>query len=346
MSLSIFDNRSGYRPSPKLISWWLLLPQITTTHQGANKMKPGRIPPIFSDPSSVIIHYVLVGLLIYAEITLMLNLEKNGLEIPIMLILSILDFVVALLPILIIKSRKEKIYPSQIAANIFVQEVKIAYAEKENIDKSEAYKQLDEWKKKENTLSIINLTCILLLLVFCFGKFWSVYQILGDDIFSEVIGRFTFGVVLLSFIVHLISTKVVFAHVPFFFILKQEKKQFERGENYKISPQETNKNKIIVYNGEFREAMALNQKVLQESTREEYFKEKDNHSDSVIMLSQDKTDYYYRKQNFTQNQNICIVTTGLLTDSEIQSLASSQSDLGLNKLLLIATCKEYQLSQI
>lgn len=351
MRLNIFDNTSGYRPSHDLISWWLLLPQNSTTYHGTKAGEAGkRISPLFADPKSVVIHFVLIAILIIAELTLIFQLEDNGVDYKVLLILSIIDFVVAILPMLITKKWTTV---AEINARIFIAEANIelnqydsTITEQERTTTKKNLKDnLGMWQSKLMPHKILNIVTVMVILIFSAWKFASFYAVLGSDIFVEPVGRFVMGVIFLSIVVHLLSTKIVFVASAFYPKLKNEIKKHSRFNDHSIAVAEINKPKEIEHKGKYKPSISLHQRIVQKINYwQEETEVKESHKNEYLLLPNGDIQNKYKIDNFEGFNNINIVTTGLLTDPEIQGLFSSQGDS--EQLQVIATCKGIQLTQI
>jgi hypothetical protein len=349
MNLKIFDNRSGYRPSSSLKEWWLLMPQNDTTVQGIESFDGEKVPPVFGEPKNVAIHFVLVGILILSEMMLILQLEDNGVDFNILMILSAIDFVIAILPVLIIKFLF-KITPAEINARIFIEKVKRFFNEKDGLisdnernNRRAVYQyQIEDYEGRLRKFRWLNIFSLVVILAFSFWKFISFYEVLGHYIFLIPIGRFIMSILVLSIITHLISTKIVFVSVFFYNTLRKELKARKKDLGlYSIPPSEKNKPKEITgFPGNYKASIALNQRIAQQVAYKT--EEGKDHSD-VLLLKWGDDSRYYRTQHFTEDKGICIIYSGLLTDPELEGLSTTQ-DAG-EKLAVLATGKDIQLSQ-
>src|SRR5688500_893296 len=95
MKLELFDNTMGFRPKGTMLKFWVMLPQVSTS------IGDKRIPPLYGNLKSMIFPYVMVFLTLVLDAILIWQLDNHGVDIMILVALSIVDFIIPLLPIVI-----------------------------------------------------------------------------------------------------------------------------------------------------------------------------------------------------------------------------------------------------
>lgn len=352
MKLNLFDNTSGYMPSEKVRFWWRLLPQHAGTYHGTHEGEAGKkIPPVYADPKNVSIHFILVFILIGAELYLMLQLRENGIDFMVLLILSIIDFIIAVLPILLSWLYNTK---AEINARIFIAEAQVELNRQLNsatetedaktARRTNLKRNLLMWQRKLIPHRLITVFVIGVLLTFSVWKFISFYEVLGSDIFVEPIGRFIVGVILLSIAVHLISTKIVFAATLMYPLLWRESgKQIKYGD-HTVDWTMKNVPREVSYPGKFKAAVADNQRIMQAIDRNQLPEDTDFQNTSEYMLLPYEHMQNWYRNNFKDDKGITIIYTGILADPELLTLAGVQN--ASDQLEVLVTGKEIQLQQI
>ena len=335
MPISIYNNTTGFRPKGDLLKLWAMLPQVTS-YIGQHK-----IPSLFGNPKSVRIPIIMVILLVAIEGVLVFQLNEEGVGFLAILAISIFDFVIAILPPEILM--RKNLVPADIEANIFVNEQRLQLPAPIGADKD--YKgtldrKVQHFERKRKIVNMINISFVFILIGLNIWKFFIYFGVLGDGIFVEPIGRFILTVILLSIIVHIFYTKIVYIYWRYTSEFSKQHKDFTRKVNYFIPDDEINKSKEIEFSLKYKPAFSANQRIAQRILLHE---QTDPDKERIMELPHDSAPLKYRVSDFIGTQNIHIVFTGLLTDPEIQGLYSVQ-DAGSREAILV-TCKEIQIDQ-
>lgn len=341
MESKVFDNKLGFRPSGDLLKHWAMLPQVTTT------IEKYKVPSLFGNIKSVRMPIIMVILLVLVEFILIFQLYEEGVGFLAILAISIFDFVIAILPAIILM--KLDLIPAQIEANIFINNEKRTndysiIPEKYNGNrehyKRELRDELKKWKRDHSKTKVTNYLSFGAIILLNVWKFIIYYEVLGEDIFYEAIGRFILTVILLSIIVHILFTKVVYLYWRFNSILKEQLQGFDYGD-FKIQSNEINASKELEFEHTFRPAYSNNQRIAQKVNDPS----EANNSSEVLELEYDGIKSKYRVDKFNGKKDIYLIYTGLLTDAEIQGLYTNQKDSPIRRAI-VASCKETQLSQL
>jgi hypothetical protein len=339
MAFTIFNNSIGFRPSGDVLKYWAMLPQVTSS------IGDTKIPSLFGQPKSVTVPIIMVMFLVLIEGILVFQLSEEGVGFLAILAISIFDFVVAILPPEILM--RMNLIPAEIDAHIFVNDNKLripspvpnGYNSKQDY-LNELNRNVSIYENKKSKVGLINWIFYVAIIALNIWKFFIYYGVLGSGIFIEPIGRFILTVILLSIIVHILYTKVVYVFLKYNSSLKSQLAAFRRRVKYITPLDETNKNKEIEFSVKYRPAYSGNQRIAQRLLP---FEESSSPHDVTIELPHDNIPNKYRVTDFSNGQNICLVYTGLLMDPEIQGLYSTQDTS--SKEAIIVTCKETQLSQ-
>lgn len=337
MPISIYNNTTGFRPKGDLLKLWAMLPQVTS-YIGHSK-----IPSLFGNPKSVATPRLMVAILVIIEGILFFQLNEEGVGFLVILALSVVDFIIAILAPEILMHKN--LVPQEIDAHIFINEQKLQLPIPTHETPAEKYKDdLNEkvkyWEQKKKMVNVINYIFILIIIAVNIWKFISYYGVLGDGIFVEPVGRFILTVILLSIVVHIFYTKIVYIYWRYSSLLAKQLLDFRRNIDNFIQPDEVNKSKEIEIPLKYKYAFSANQRIAQRILRHEEF---DFNNEMIMELPHGGDPIKYRVSEFKGNQNIYIVYSGILTDPEIQGLYSIQ-DSSSKEAILVA-CKEIQLSQ-
>ena len=90
--LKVFDNTTGFRPSGRVLKYWALLPQVSTS------IDKEQIPSLFGNLKNISVPVLMVILLIVFEGILMYQLNDEGVGY---LVLEF-DFTLTLIAVLIV----------------------------------------------------------------------------------------------------------------------------------------------------------------------------------------------------------------------------------------------------
>ena len=340
-----FDPKIGFRPTGNVLKFWTLLPQVSSNSKNH--------PPLFGKIKGIAIYYGLVAVLLLIEGYLAFNLNEEGLDFKMFVILSIADFAIVILPALI--HLNPNYNGAIIDANIFINEKKRSIDNKkpETIGTKEAYlmdlkKELNKWKANKRTNMLINLAVALSIIGLAVWKFVSYYSVLGDDIFTEAIGRFILTGLIIGILVHIICTKIVFYHIFYKISFNSQLKEFDESgsQEYKIFQHETNKKYQLTFNVPYTPVVSNVQRIYEELDGVELKKiEAGEEKATVLKLNNGDIETDYRIDKIKNRDNAMLVYTGLLTDGELSSLAIGQADADA-KTAIIVSGKEIQLNQI
>lgn len=334
MKLELFDNNLGFKPSGKVLDWWKVLPQVQIDHN---------VPSLFGNIKSMTLSYFMVGLLILMEGILIYSLNEEGAMPLVLIILTVLDFAIIIIPLLIIVNKN--LINSVLKAKLFITQYKLNtdhnVPDDFNGDESKykdflkrEYKKL---KSDKNKLQCINIATAIVILVFSYVKFQSIYGIFGEDIIIMSTGRLAVGVILLSIFVHLLFTKDVVSIIVFKRMLNNQLNDFSQLSLNKVENKDKNNTKEISFFGKYTYEKAGNQmigKVVDsiDSTMD---------SQKLIKFENQRGQNFISLQKTENNSNVNLVWTGILTDPEISVLATAQSD---TRLSVLCVSKEIQLS--
>lgn len=339
-----FDPKIGFRPTGNVLKFWTLLPQISSNSNH---------PPLFGKIKGITIYYIMVGVLLLIEGYLAFNLNEEGLDFKMFVILSIADFAIVILPALI---HLDPNYNSTIInANIFIYEKKLKIDNKkpETINTKESYiaelvKERNKWKSNKTKNTLISSLVTLSIIGLAAWKFVSFYTVLGDDIFTEAIGRFILTGLIIGILVHVICTKVVFYHIFYKTTFNKQLREFEDsgGQENRIYQHEVNKQYPLTFNVTYTPVVSNAQRICEEIDSSELKKiELGEEKATLLKLNNGDIETEYRIDKIKNRDNAKLVYTGLLTDAELSSLSIGQSDADA-KTAIIVSGKEIQLNQI
>jgi len=323
MALEIYNSKHDFLPQGRLLNYWASLPQSGTEVNG----KP--IPSLYGNLKSTLIPTLMVCLLILLEIGLAYEMNDQGLDPLILISLSVFDFAIAIIPIFFLGKLKQL---AKIRSQIFIFQIK------QNICGTvEAYNITEEQKEKKKVkyIKYIINTAIVALAVW---KFVNYYNVLGSDIFSEPIGRFTLLTIIVCVVTHIYFTKDWFVYwFQFRPELKKALNKWREGEAYKLNGGYAEK--LLDYPVDYTPAGAGRQFIGEKVDR--WDKQKDVIR-TVGQAHNSKTNF--RVNRFEDQTRIYLVHSGLLIDAEINELFIAQrSDAA--KEAVVALCKEIQLSK-
>jgi hypothetical protein len=330
-------NANVFRPRASALKWWAMMPQIALDVNGKN------IPPLFGSVKSVAIHIMLVLILIVAEIILIIQLNEDGTPPLVLFILSLADFVVAILPP-IIKFSADRI-PSLLKTQKFIAEYKI---EIYNRNKGrgdddllqDAQKALTDANSKLSMNKIIGIIFILIIVSLNIWKLLSIYNVYGDDIFIIGLGRMVIIVILMSIFIHLYATSIVMTYILYRSALGKQSNGYETMRKYNVEDTETNVEKEFEYEAIYRPASSTNLRIVQ---RAEIPENNSAANNGIMELVHDGKKMYYKTNNFDNDKKSSVVYTGLISEAEISDLINRQDNK--SKMPIVVTCKEIQLNQ-
>ncbi len=337
-----FGSKLGYRPSGDLLKYWAMIPQVTTNINNET------IPSLFGNIKSSIVAYIMVALLIVVEAILIFQLNEEGVGVLAIFAISLFDFIIAIIPPIILLQLD--LIPSQIKTNIFINREKRKNPKsriperfednREHFNQS-LDREMKRWKGEKWKVFGINVFFILLIIGLNVWKFFIYYEVLGNGIFVEPIGRFILTVILLSIIIHILFTKICFLNWRFKSILKSQLKAFDSGE-YRISAHEKNAFKEIEFDHTFLPAHSDEQRIAQKILpTDENYSQKEN----ILEFEHDGILNKYRVNEFVGKENVHFIYSGLVLDADIQGLYANQKDTSIRKAVIVS-CKETQLSQL
>jgi len=323
MALEIYNSKHDFLPQGRLLNYWTSLPQSGTEVNG----KP--IPSLYGNLKSILIPTLMVCLLILLEIGLAYEMNDQGLDPLILISLSVFDFAIAIFPIFFLGKKKQL---AKIRSQIFIFQTKQTICG--TIETDNISEELKEKNKIKSIKYIIN-TAIIALAVW---KFVNYYNVLGGDIFSEPIGRFTILTIIVGVGTHIYFTKDWFVYwFQFRPVLKNSLKKWRGGEAYKLHGGYAEK--LLDYPVDYTPAGAGRQFIGEKV--DTWDKQKDVIR-TVEQANNCKTNF--RVNRFEDQTRIYLVHSGLLIDAEINELFIAQrSDPA--KEAVVALCKEIQLSR-
>ena len=340
MSQSLFDNNMGFRPEGTVLKFWVLLPQIS------NSINSEPVPSIYGKPKSLVLPIIMVLLLIVLELLLVFQLNDEGVGVMALIGLSAFDFVIAVLPVFILYNFN--LYPALEKANLFLIKAKIHVGERNSLNTSQQEAYLEDLREKQKSIKrklrgilLIELFFAIVIVAFGFWKFVTYHAVFGDDIYVEAIGRFIIVVVLLSIITHIFFTGTVATYIGFMLSLWKQLTGF-RNQQFKVSKSDTNKKVPLIFNVEYSPEHSGNQLVAQFYNNHQPTASGNNVQ--LIELEHNGVKEKFRIDRFEGNENVFLIYTGLLTDSEINGLYVSQGD-SRAKRALVAQAKETQINQ-
>ena len=345
MKLELYNNESGFRPSGKVLDYWKFLPQTEIDKDA---------PSLFGNIKSMFLPNVMVIILIFCEVGLFYTMQEQGVSFMTLLALSIFDFVVGILPAIILIYGN--LIKGVINTNIFITETRINLnGETPHKYSGNRAKYLDDLQnelaayKKQNTIRlVIEVVMAFAIIALASWKFYSLYEVFGSDIFVLGIGRYVIVVILLSIITHIFFTKIVFANLVFRMLFNSQKSAFGRNKNkYSVKTQDMHKSKEVTFFGKFKYAYDGKQFVAKELEKNDAEKETEKSKliDIKVGSSSDDDDNetrYYSKRKSDSNEGVSIVYTGILNDPEISVLVTEQTEDGAKAIL--STAKQIQLS--
>lgn len=346
MKLVLYNNKSGFRPSGKVLEYWKFLPQTQVDKD---------VPSLYGNIKSMLIPNLIVIILILCEVGLFYTMQEEGVNFMTLLALSIFDFVIGILPAIIFIYGN--LIMSVIKTNIFIAETKltkpneIPYQYNGNLDtyQGDLRAELQRYKKQKTSHHVIQVIMAMAILALAFWKFISLYDVLGQDIFILGIGRYIIVVLILSIIAHIFFTKTVFANIIFKSMFNKQKSAYDKDKQYSISPPDRNQMKDVTFHGKYTYASEGNQFVARKLEDAEQVAESDRTKiREVKVIGNDYSDgenevLYFSKRKSETNNGVVIVYTGILNDPEIGVLAIAQSNEQETKGIL-ATAKQIQLS--
>lgn len=214
----------NFKPTKKLCSYWSSLPQSSYS------LGKTKIPALFSEHRSVAIENTLFLILILFETFTILYLEDQGVTFVIMAILAFVEIIIAILPLL--WQNKQNYNKAYVETQIFVSAIKLKWSNpNDEVYNNRFNKDKKDWDNKLFKIKLISAIFSLIIIGFGFWKFWTYYELLGNMIFTQLIGRFILISIVLGIFVHLFATKTVFLNLLMKSRLKKELNQFYAGIN-------------------------------------------------------------------------------------------------------------------
>lgn len=343
------DNLLFTPNSARTLKWWVLLPQITTHSDGE------KIPALIGNLKTFTIPTIMVVLTILLEAALMFDFNNQGVNFITLLGLSIFDFVIAFLPIILLLSLD--LIPSKKYAERYEIKIKLKYLHLHTkvLDKeAERFNLQQDLKKIERALIpiiLIEVVCILIILGFAAWKYLTYYNVFGYDFLVLPIGRFTLIVIIVSTITHIFFTKNLISYIICKASFNKEINQRHQYSKENIYHEtEINYNNIEYRPAESRGARHfIGQKVekeLVEDVKKEGFivltvtRNKNNKSNEEEN-NKNVNQSYYRTNNFIGTQNICLLYQDYLKDPEITDLYINQNTREARETIISIT-KEIQ----
>lgn len=333
-------NSKGFVPEGKALKLWTLLPQISTT------IGDEEIPPLFGNIKNLSLYYFLFFLLIVLESVLVFYLNNEGVPIIVLIALSAVDFAVACLPYLY--ELKPQYNRKLNDANILIEKTKLAIASKvparyngNNDNHLDATRQSLEKFKKQNTVTFwIGMFFSSIIVLLGAVKFYSYYGIFGSDILVEPVGRFIIITILISIVVHIFCTKVVLYNELYKRAMKSQHREFSGQYNkFRLGDNDLNLNYSLNFLVPYTPIVAQNQRVCQE-----YDAGKDAGKPFVELNSNGQLKKY-KTQEITGNDNVYLLHTGILLESEINKLSLAQHNDDAKKAVAVSG-KQVQIGQI
>jgi hypothetical protein len=335
-------------PTGPLLYFYTLLPQTGTKLNGEN------IPPLFGKVKDIGFVYFFVGLLVCAEIYLIFfGLPQDGIPIMQLVLFSIADFSIGLVPIFFEKNPTWNI--SIIKSEMFIRKINIELNDKNYITDGSTLQQylavqeteLNKLKTRKFIIEWIIKPIISIGIIggFAYLKFSTYVEHYHgiERFFTDRVGS---GAILAysivgGAIIHIAFTKTVIYHIICTSKLKKQKKEFKELHHTDFIASEKNKVKLIEYQLDFEPKVAGNQKLWQfilEGTTIE-----NNSQITELDCNNHKKKFITNK--VVDNKNVNLIWSGLLLDSEINTLFIQQPNEQLSKAV-IAACKRQQILEI
>lgn len=345
--LEIFD----FKPSKKLCSFWSSLPQSSFSLGNI------KIPALFSEHRSVVIEYTLFLVLILFETFTIFYLENQGVNFVIMAILAFVEVVIAILPLF--WQNKQNFNKTYIGAQIFVNETKLRRSNPNDKNLCDSIiRAIKNWESKKTTINIISAIFSIVIIGFGFWKFWTYYEMLGNQMFIQLSGRFILISIFLGIFVHIFATKTVFLHILMKLTLKKELNQYYAGNpiyrnidggytmidiplnHFNLKP---NFEKVSV-------PVIMNAQTCRAQIMEKYTKILSDTTDIIVRQipgpgNATPTSY---TENDKFSEGATFMYTKLLRDTDIQDIMNKQqsNNLTFEKEIIAAIGKEQQLQFI
>lgn len=335
-----FDNTKGFVPHGSLLYYWTLLPQSSTTLAGK------RIPSLFGKLKGIGFYYTFVIGLIIAEFYLIFfALPKDGVPTVTLLIFSLLDFAIGIIPLFF--ETKPDWNLSILKAEKYIAETNLN-PKTLKYDSNETTLSAEEKSLASTKRQIIYVYCIKILIsaaimAFAWVKFITYVRFYGgvNSFIYDTIGsgRLLFYVIIGGALVHIFFTKTFIYHIIYWVKFKIQKNEFRISHKTDFDINQKNKDKLFEYNVDVHPKEAFNQKIWQRV-------EDTVTGPNIISLTCSKVERKFRTDKIIlAEKNVYLVVSGLLLDTEINSLFSQQPDNDIARAV-IATCKKQQIFQV
>lgn len=345
------DNLNYTPNSTRTLKWWVLLPQITTHSDGE------KIPALIGNLKTITIPIILVILTILLEGALMYDLDNEGVNFLTLMGLSIFDFVIALLPIILLLL--SDLVPSKKYAEEYEIKIKLKYlnlhtkVKTKDSERINLQQNLKEIKKTFIPIFLIEILCVIAILGIAIWKFLTYYPIFGQEFLMLPVGRFIIIVIIVSTLTHLFFTKVL---ICYFICKASYDKEIKHRHHYSrefiYHEAEINYTNIEYKPAESRGGRHfIGQKadftIALQGTKEDFraitIGKKNNENSNAYeeKSGKESNKTYYRISNFIGNDNICLVYQDYLKDPEITDLYINQNTREARETI-IALAKEIQ----
>ena len=157
--------------------------------------------------------------------------------------------------------------------------------------------------------------------------------------YKIVSGSLLFYVIIGGAMVHIFYTKTFIYHIIYWVKFKMQKNEFRVSHKTDFDINQKNKEKLFEYNVDVHPKEAFNQKIWQRV-------EDTATGPNIISLTCSSVERKYRTDKIiAAEKNVYLVSSGLLLDTEINSLFSQQPDNDIARAV-IATCKKQQIFQV
>jgi len=338
-----FDNTKGFVPKGSLLYYWTLLPQSSTLLNGK------KIPSLFGILKGIGFYYAFVIGLIAAEFYLIFfALPNDGVPTITLLIFSLLDFAVGVLPLFFEKNPDRNL--PILKAEKFIIETNLNPNTPKDIpeESKESFLRNEEIRLQSinNKILWVKVGKFLLatfIIVFAYVKFITYVDHYGgfkNFIFDTIgSGRLLFYVIVGGAFVHILFTKTFIYHIIYWLKLQNQRREFVLSHRTDFVESQKNKDKLFEYKVSVVAKSDNNQKILQRVDENEV-------GSNIVSLLCNGINKKFRTDNFVlENRNIHIVYSGLLLDTEVNKLFSEQPDNDISRAV-VAACKKQQISQI
>lgn len=333
-------NVPDFRPSSRLLNLWICLPQNSIS------IRNNKVAPLFGKPKNFIFNYIFVIALILLEVFTIYTLSERGVSFTIMLILTIADFIIALIPLLL-EQKKIDLCLSYINAHLFINKTKLKHTKPSTPESASLLHSVKDYKSKKNVIRFISFCVTMVIIGFGLWKFIIYFGIYRSKIWVNPAGRLVLVAIALGIFTHLTSTKVVCLDILVRIKKRMELKAKDEGNgeyiynnDYQITPIKISTFKKVPVFSKY----SNHQKLLKKLEQTEYKKMSVEEKKNCIEITSGGQIYHFRQDDtFSENAHLCY--TQLLKDEELNSIITLHGD-PYEKEIIACFGKEIQLTQM